>query len=77
MTYVCYVREHAAIERAAEPGARQFESGRPASLVANFTADAPQSSFLRNFQLSSIITLQSARPFTLLWALTLTMTATQ
>jgi hypothetical protein len=33
--------------------------------VANFTADAPQSTFLRYFQLSSIITLQSARPFTL------------
>jgi outer membrane receptor protein involved in Fe transport len=33
--------------------------------VANFTADAPQQSFLRNFQLSSIVTLQSARPFTL------------
>ena len=33
--------------------------------VANFTADAPQSTFLRNFQLSSIVTLQSARPFTL------------
>ena len=33
--------------------------------VANFVADAPQNSFLRNFQLSSIITLQSARPFTL------------
>src|SRR5579859_7602066 len=33
--------------------------------VANFTADAPQKTFLRNFQLSSIVTLQSARPFTL------------
>ena len=33
--------------------------------VANFVAEAPQSSFLRYFQLSSIITLQSARPFTL------------
>lgn len=32
--------------------------------VANFVADAPKDSFLRNFQLSSIITLQSARPFT-------------
>src|SRR5207302_1863472 len=32
--------------------------------VANFTADAPQSTFLRNFQLSSIVTLQSASPFT-------------
>ena len=34
-------------------------------LAVNFTADAPQHSFLRNFQLSSIITLQSGRPFTL------------
>jgi Carboxypeptidase regulatory-like domain/TonB dependent receptor-like, beta-barrel len=33
--------------------------------VANFVAEAPQTTFLRNFQLSSIITLQSARPFTL------------
>jgi hypothetical protein len=33
--------------------------------VANFVADAPQDSFARNFQLSSIVTLQSARPFTL------------
>ncbi len=33
--------------------------------VADFVAEAPQSTFLRNFQLSSIITLQSARPFTL------------
>ncbi|MBZ5533753.1 MAG: TonB-dependent receptor [Acidobacteriia bacterium] len=33
--------------------------------VANFVADAPKDSFLRYFQLSSIITLQSARPFTL------------
>ena len=33
--------------------------------VANFVADAPQQSFLRNFELSSIVTLQSARPFTL------------
>ena len=32
--------------------------------VANFVADAPQDTFLRNFQLSSIITLQSSRPFT-------------
>jgi hypothetical protein len=32
--------------------------------VANFTVDAPQETFLRNFQLSSIVTLQSARPFT-------------
>jgi outer membrane receptor protein involved in Fe transport len=33
--------------------------------VANFTATAPDSSFLRKFQFSSIITLQSGRPFTL------------
>src|SRR5262249_51088664 len=33
--------------------------------VANFVADAPQQSFLRNFELSSIITAQSARPFTI------------
>ncbi len=34
--------------------------------VANFVADAPQKwTVLRNFELSSIITLQSARPFTL------------
>jgi hypothetical protein len=33
--------------------------------VANFVAEAPQSTFLRYFQLSSIVTLQSARPFTL------------
>ncbi len=33
--------------------------------VANFVADAPKDSFLRYFQLSSIITMQSARPFTL------------
>ncbi len=33
--------------------------------VANFVADAPQQTFLRNFELSSIITVQSARPFTL------------
>jgi hypothetical protein len=33
--------------------------------VANFTADAPEHTFLRYFELSSIITLQSARPFTL------------
>jgi outer membrane receptor protein involved in Fe transport len=32
--------------------------------VANFTATAPQESFLRNFELSSIITVQSGRPFT-------------
>ena len=34
--------------------------------VANFTASSPQNwGVLRNFQLSSIVTLQSARPFTL------------
>lgn len=33
--------------------------------VANFTADAPNDSFARNFEFSSIITLQSGRPFTL------------
>jgi len=33
--------------------------------VANFTADAPENTFMRYFELSSIITLQSARPFTL------------
>lgn len=35
------------------------------NLVANFTATAPEHSFLRNFELSSIITVQSGRPFTL------------
>jgi hypothetical protein len=33
--------------------------------VAHFVADAPESSFLRQFELSGIITLQSGRPFTL------------
>ena len=33
--------------------------------VANFTADAPEHSFLRYFELSSIVTMQSGRPFTL------------
>jgi hypothetical protein len=34
--------------------------------VANFVADAPQQwKLLRNFELSNIVTLQSARPFTL------------
>jgi hypothetical protein len=33
--------------------------------VANFTADAPKTNFLRNFELSSVITLQSPRPFTI------------
>jgi hypothetical protein len=33
--------------------------------VANFVADGPQKTILRNFELSSIITLQSPRPFTM------------
>jgi Carboxypeptidase regulatory-like domain/TonB dependent receptor-like, beta-barrel len=33
--------------------------------VTNFTADAPEKSFLRNFEFASIITLESGRPFTL------------
>jgi hypothetical protein len=33
--------------------------------VTNFTASGPESNFLRQFQFSSIITLQSGRPFTL------------
>ncbi|HKV42203.1 MAG TPA: hypothetical protein VJX67_23575, partial [Blastocatellia bacterium] len=33
--------------------------------VANFVANAPPESFLRNFELSGIITLQSARPFSM------------
>jgi hypothetical protein len=33
--------------------------------IANFVATAPEKTFLRNFELSSIITLQSARPFTI------------
>jgi outer membrane receptor protein involved in Fe transport len=33
--------------------------------IANFTADAPQHSFLRNFEMSGIVTAQSARPFTM------------
>ncbi len=33
--------------------------------VANFTADAPRHSVLRNFEFSSIVTLESGRPFTL------------
>ena len=32
--------------------------------IANFTATGPQKTFLRNTELSSIITLQGARPFT-------------
>jgi Carboxypeptidase regulatory-like domain len=34
-------------------------------LVANFTADGSKDTFARNFEFSSIITLQSGRPFTL------------
>ena len=33
--------------------------------VANFVLSGPQDTFVRNFQLSSIVTLQSARPFTI------------
>ncbi|HEX4053684.1 MAG TPA: TonB-dependent receptor [Tepidisphaeraceae bacterium] len=33
--------------------------------VTNFTATAPEDNFLRHFQFSSIITLESGRPFTL------------
>src|SRR5262249_18782825 len=33
--------------------------------VANFSAEAPEHSFLRNFGFSSIITIQSGRPFTM------------
>jgi hypothetical protein len=35
--------------------------------VANFTATAPEKSFLRNFAFSSIITVQSGRPFTIFY----------
>jgi len=35
------------------------------NVVANFTATTPEHSFLRNFELSSIINIQSGRPFTL------------
>ena len=35
------------------------------NLVVNFTATAPHDSFVRNFEFSSIVTLQSGRPFTL------------
>ncbi len=35
------------------------------NLVVNFTAQGPKHSFVRNFQFSSIVTLQSGRPFTL------------
>jgi len=34
-------------------------------LVTNFTTNGPEHSFARNFEFSSIITLQSGRPFTL------------
>ena len=33
--------------------------------VANFTATAPEKSFLRHFEVGSIITIQSGRPFTM------------
>ena len=33
--------------------------------VANFVADGPEKSFLRQFELSSIVTAQSGRPFTI------------
>jgi outer membrane receptor protein involved in Fe transport len=33
--------------------------------IANFTADGPEKTFVRNFELSSIITAQSGRPFTM------------
>jgi len=33
--------------------------------VANFTADAPQSSFLRNFEFSLVTSLETPRPFTM------------
>lgn len=36
-------------------------------LVTNFTATGPSGSFARNFTFSSIITLQSGRPFTLFY----------
>jgi outer membrane receptor protein involved in Fe transport len=32
--------------------------------VANFTATGPEDSFLRNFELSSVVTIQGGRPFT-------------
>jgi outer membrane receptor protein involved in Fe transport len=32
--------------------------------ITNFTADGPKNTFMRNFEFSSIITLQSGRPFT-------------
>jgi outer membrane receptor protein involved in Fe transport len=33
--------------------------------VANFTATGPEEGFLRNFELSSVVTLQTGRPFTI------------
>jgi outer membrane receptor protein involved in Fe transport len=33
--------------------------------IANFTADAPHHGFAKNFEFSSVITLQSGRPFTM------------
>jgi outer membrane receptor protein involved in Fe transport len=35
------------------------------NFVANFTATAPEHTFLRDFELSSIVNIQSGRPFTL------------
>ena len=35
--------------------------------VANFTAEGPEKTFLRHFQLSSIITAESGRPFTIFY----------
>ncbi|HXJ17170.1 MAG TPA: TonB-dependent receptor, partial [Candidatus Polarisedimenticolia bacterium] len=35
--------------------------------VANFTVNAPQDTFLRNFAFSSIVTLQAGRPFTIFY----------
>ncbi len=37
----------------------------PHRFVANFVADAPEHSFLRNFELSSIVTVQSPRRFSI------------
>ena len=49
---------------------RQLERGDSVQdvrhrFVGNFTANTPQSSFLRNFEFSGIVTLQSPRPFTI------------
>jgi len=35
--------------------------------VANFTANGPDDTWMRHFTLSSIVTLQSGRPFTIFW----------